>query len=55
MNVGKFLGWILIAIGGMLGFLLGGCILGGPKELMIISSIVAGIPIFFGCLLIKMS
>ncbi len=55
MNAGEFLGWILIALGVMLGFLLGGCILGDPKELMIISSIVAGIPIFFGYLLIKMS
>lgn len=51
MSVGNFLGWILIAFGGMLGFLLGGCGIGGASILNAMAFIIAGIPILLGLLL----
>ncbi len=51
MSVGNFLSWILIALGIMLGFLLGGCGIGREKGLNVMAFIVAGIPILIGSLL----
>jgi len=56
MNAGTFLGLILITIGVMIGFVLGGCSFTGlfyaSKEWLVTVFIVAGIPILIGILLI---
>lgn len=51
MSIGDFLGWILIALGILLGLFAGGCTITGEKSLSLILFFVAAIPIVIGSLL----